>query len=232
MYCIKCGVRLSDGQQICPICQTRVYHPDIEIPNDMHTYPKKDFESEEFNRKGLMFAITVLFSIIAILPVILELFWHDKVHWSGYVVGGVLLVYIIYVLPYWFKHPNPTIFVPCNFLGAALYLLYISIETGGKWFLPFAMPTVIAFGSVISAMVILRHYLKRGRLYIYGGGIIALGVCCVILEILIRSTFGVKTAFYWSIAPLTVLFLIGMSLIVIEIVKPFKESLRRIFFIG
>ncbi|MBE6635780.1 MAG: zinc ribbon domain-containing protein [Ruminococcaceae bacterium] len=231
MYCIKCGVQLSDGQKICPICETRVYHPDIEIPDDMHTYPKKDFKSEAFNRKGLMFAITILFAIAAILPTILELSWHERVHWSGYVAGGVILAYLIYVLPYWFKNPNPAIFVPCDFAGVGLLLLYISLETGGKWFLPFAMPIVIAFGAVISAMAILRHYLKRGRLYIYGGGIIALGICCVLIEILLRSTFGVNTSFYWSIAPLTVLFIIGMALIVIEIVKPFKESLRRIFFI-
>ena len=231
MYCIKCGVKLSEGQTICPICETRVYHPDFEIPKDKNTYPKKEFQSEEFNRKGLMFAITVLFVIVAFLPVILELVWHDRVQWSGYVAGGVILFYLIYVLPNWFKHPNPAIFAPCDFLGIAIYLLYISIETAGGWFLSFAMPTVIAFGSVLSAILILKHYLKRGRLYIYGGGIIALGLCCVLLEILIRNTFGVNTAFYWSTAPLSVLFLIGMSLIIIEIVKPFKESLRRVFFI-
>ena len=31
MYCIKCGVELADSEKVCPLCGTRVYHPDIEI---------------------------------------------------------------------------------------------------------------------------------------------------------------------------------------------------------
>ena len=52
------------------------------------------------------------------------------------------------------------------------------------------------------------------------------------LEFDIRTTFDVYTPFYWSLAPLTVLSVIGIMLIVIAIVKPLKESLRRVFFIG
>lgn len=30
MYCVKCGVELDDAEERCPLCGTRVYHPDIE----------------------------------------------------------------------------------------------------------------------------------------------------------------------------------------------------------
>ena len=46
MYCIKCGAELSDGQKVCPICETKVYHPDIPVVEDKDTYPKKEFVSE------------------------------------------------------------------------------------------------------------------------------------------------------------------------------------------
>ena len=46
MDCIKCGVKLSEGQTLCPICHTRVYHPDLPV-KDRPTYPKKEFQSEE-----------------------------------------------------------------------------------------------------------------------------------------------------------------------------------------
>ena len=42
MFCIKCGVELTDGQSICPVCGTRVYHPDVPIKQAPPTYPKKD----------------------------------------------------------------------------------------------------------------------------------------------------------------------------------------------
>ena len=32
MYCVKCGVRLADTEKVCPLCATRVYHPDLEQP--------------------------------------------------------------------------------------------------------------------------------------------------------------------------------------------------------
>jgi NAD-dependent SIR2 family protein deacetylase len=73
MYCIKCGVKLSDGQERCPLCSTRVYHPDIPFGESKPTYPKKDFESEELNLKGLLFVITILWVLPLVLPVVFEL---------------------------------------------------------------------------------------------------------------------------------------------------------------
>ena len=231
MYCIKCGVKLSDGQTICPVCNTRVYHPDLEIIEN-NTYPKGPFKSEEFNRKGLMFVITILFLIPLILPVILELTWHDRIEWSGYVAGGTLVFYISFILPSWFKRANPVIFVPCSFVVSTGYLLYICLHTGGKWFMPFVFPLALSMAVIVSAITTLLYYLKRGKLYVVGGGLIALGLWTVLLELLIRSTFGVYSIVMWSSASLTVLALSGITLIIIAIVKPLKESLRRIFFIG
>lgn len=231
MYCIKCGVKLSDGQTVCPVCHTRVYHPDFEI-TETNTYPKVPFKSEEFNRKGLMFVITILFLIPLLLPIILELTWHDRIEWSGYVSGGTLVFYICFVLPSWFKHPNPVIFVPSSCVIATGFLLYICLHTGGKWFMPFAFPLCLSMTVIISAITTLLYYLRRGKLYVVGGGLIALGLWTVLLELLIRSTFGIYSIVMWSSASLTVLALSGIALIIIAIVKPLKESLRRIFFIG
>lgn len=232
MYCINCGAKLSEGQNICPICNTRVYHPDFEIPQNKSTYPKTDFKSEEFNYRGLMFAVTVLFLIPLLLPVVLDIGWSGGILWSGYVFGGVLLFYIICILPFWFKKPNPVIFVPTSFLGIALYLLYICLQTGGNWYLTFAMPITLAFGAIISAMTAVLKYVKRGRLYTVGGVFMALGAWTVLLELLIRCTFDYNAHFYWSVTSFGLCFIIGALLITIAIVKPFKESLRRIFYIG
>ncbi len=232
MFCIKCGVELSEGQKICPVCDTKVYHPDFYIPSDKDTYPKKEFKSEEFNRKGLMFAITFLMLIPLIFTVILELSWHKRIDWSGYVAGGILLFYICFILPLWFRRPSPAIFVPSAFIAATVYLLYICLQTSGKWFLGFGMPITLSLGCIVSAVFILLYYLKAGKLYIIGGGIIALGLWTALMELLIRLTFSVHTEFIWSICPMAVCFVFGMFLIIVEIVKPFKESLRKIFFVG
>lgn len=231
MYCINCGARLSDGQILCPICNTRVYHPDFEI-KEKSAYPKGAFVSEEFNPKGLLFVLTVLCLIPLLLPIILELVWQGTVSWSGYVAGGTLLFYLGCILPFWFKHPNPVVFVPLFLFAVTGYLLYICLQNGGTWFMSFAFPMMMSLTAILTAQTVLLHYLKRGRLYIVGGGLIALGIWSVLLEVLINISFGSNSAFLWSSAPLTIFSLLGIALIVIGIVKPFKESLRRIFFIG
>lgn len=232
MYCIKCGVELSKGQKICPICQTKVYHPDLPIEEVPPTYPQGEFQSEEFNPRGVLFVITILASLVIGLVVGFELSLHHAIGWSGYVAGGILLAYVVVILPCWFKHPNPVIFVPCDFLGVLALLLYINLQTGGKWFFSFAMPVTLSLCAIVSAMVALLRYLRRGRLYTIGGGLIALGIWTVLLEYFLRSAFAVKTAIYWSPFSGGSLFIMGMMLIVIAIVKPLRDSLRRIFFVG
>ena len=231
MYCARCGVKLSEGQTVCPICETRVFHPDIPIKEE-NTYPKIPFESEEFNYRGLMFVLTMIFLVPLVLPIILDLSWRSEITWSGYVSGGTLLFYVSFVLPFWFKKPNPVIFVPISFALAIVYLLYICLHTGGNWFMSFAFPVAGGLGIIITAATAVLHYVKKGCLYTIGGTLIALGLWTVLLEFDIRTTFSVYTPFYWSLAPLTVLSVVGIMLIVIAIVKPLKESLKRVFFIG
>ena len=231
MYCIKCGAKLSEGQTVCPLCETKVYHPDFVVTEES-TYPKVPFESEEFNYKGLMFVITMIFLVPLILPILLELDWRAQVSWSGYVSGGTLIFYTAVIMPYWFKKPYPVIFTPVTFALITGLLLFINHKTGGNWFMSFAFPVTASLGVILTAAIAILQYVKKGCLYTVGGMLIALGIWTVFLEWDIRTTFAVSTPFYWSLAPLTVLSLVGIMLIVIAIVKPLKESLRRIFFIG
>ena len=231
MYCVKCGVKLADGQSICPICHTEVYHPDIKN-TEKNTYPKIGFKSEEFNPKGVLFVITIILFIVALIPVLFELTWHFSIAWSGYAAGGVMLAYVIFVLPFWFKNANPVIFVPCDFAAITLYVGYINLKVDGDWFLTFSMPITLSLGLIVTAVVTLFRYVKHGRLYMVGGGMIGLGVWTALIEFLIYVTFGVRSPVIWSSCSFATLFLFGMMLIVIAIVKPLKESLRRIFFVG
>lgn len=231
MYCIKCGAKLSDGQTVCPICDTRVYHPDMQI-NEESTYPKIPFKSEEINRTGLMFIVTFLFLIPLLLPVFLELSWHDRIDWSGYVFGGTVVFYVTFILPCWFKKPNYVIFVPCSLASVILLLLYICLATGGSWFMPFAFPVVGSFAIIASALTAVLKYVKGSALYATGGALIALGLWTVLLELLIRGVFDANYLFMWSSATLTVFSVFGILLIMIAIIKPLKETFMRVFFVG
>ena len=232
MYCANCGVQLSEGQKYCPVCNTRAYHPDIPESNASPAYPNKEFQSEEFNRRGLLFVITILWFLLFSLLMIFELAWHATVTWSGIAAGGVLLAYILLVLPFWFKHAPPIIFLASDFAAVLLYLLYIDLQGGASWFLSFAFPVAGVLGIICCTVVTLCYYVRRGYLYIFGGALIGLGAWTSLIEFLVWYTFGVVSPVFWSACSFATLFVIGMLLIVIAIVKPLKESLKKKFFLG
>lgn len=231
MYCVKCGIELSDGQLACPVCKTKVCHPDFSETKEIPLYPRKEFQSEEINIKGLLFIISIICVVPILVSFILDWNLSGKIVWSGFVLGGILLAYISGILPLWFKNPNPVIFVPCAFGALAVFLLYINYETGGSWYMTLALPVTLIAGAITIAVVTLVRYIRRGRLYIAGGALIVTGGSMMLLEYFVNTTFDLPAKFIWSLYPLATLCLFGIMVIVIEIVKPFKESLRKIFFI-
>ena len=232
MYCIKCGVELSDGQTVCPVCATRVYHPDVPIKDALSTYPKKEFESEEFNRKGILFVVTIISLLVAALTVMFNISLSDEISWGGFVAGGIGVFYVCVIMPLWFKRTTPAIFVPCGFASILLYLLYINLQTGGQWFMTFAFPVVGALGLILTAITSVCHYVRRGWLYTLGGGLIALGIWTLLIELFLHLTFTLPGHVIWSPYPCASFVVFGLMLIVIAIVKPLRESLRRVFYVG
>lgn len=230
MYCVKCGVELKDSEKVCPLCKTMVFHPDIKRAEAEKPYPEFIAPTRRFNRFGALFIVTFIFLIPLLICLMIDLKLNGRVVWSGYVVGGLTVGYCMFVLPFWFKHPNPVIFVPTAFTAATLFLLYVDLATGGKWFLSLAFPVAGIAGLLVTAVVALCKYLKKGRLYVFGGAFLALGGYTVLIEMFIVITFK-KHFIFWSIYPLTACVLIGLLLIAIAVCKPLRTSLDKRFFI-
>ena len=232
MYCIKCGVELADSEKVCPLCGTRVFHPDLPRSESEAPFPADNrVLPEDVNRSGVLFILTALTLLPAVLCIVCDWRINGSIVWSGYAAGGVALLYITVVLPLWFRHPNPVIFIPVDFAMTALYLLYINCATGGHWFLSFAFPVTGAIGLLVTAVVVLTRYLHSGWLYIYGGAFILAGGLAVLVEFLINLTFQLHETFFWSFYPLVAGVVIGSMLIVIAVCKPLRESLHRKFFL-
>lgn len=232
MYCVKCGVELADSEKLCPLCGTRVFHPDMPRRDAEPPFPPDErLRPEDVNRSGLLFVLTVLTLLPAVLCIICDWRINGAIVWSGYAAGGVLLLYIIVLLPLWFTKPNPVIFVPADFAAVALYLLYINFATGGHWYLSFALPITAAIALIITAVVTLMRYVPGAALYIFGGALILGGGLTVLIEFLLHVTFGIRRAFFWSLYPLAAGVLLGVMLLVIAICKPLRRSLHRKFFI-
>jgi len=230
MYCIKCGVQLADTERVCPLCLTRVYHPELTRPAAEPMYPKDRIPANPRVSLALPILMSILFFATAVVVLLCDLQLHRKVTWSGFVVGALVTSYV-FILPAWFKKPNPVIFVPCDFAIIGVFLLYICLETGGKWFLPFAFPVTGGIMLIVTACVALIKYVKRGFLYIIGGGSIALGAFMLLTEFLLVITFEGVNFIGWYLYPLVTLGLFGALLIFLAICRPARQSMERRFFI-
>ena len=231
MYCIKCGVELADSEKKCPLCTTVVYHPDLPMPEAEGAYPKD--KHPENGKKNSVWPAAVL-SVAYLIPLVTvfmcDLHVNGGVTWSGYVMGALLLTYVMFILPRWFRNPNPVVFVPIFFAATGGYVLYIDLTLKGGWFLSFAFPVVTMLGVYITAVVALTRYLKRGKLFVFGGLFALLGVSVLPMEFLANYTFGVEKFMGWFVYPMTPLIVLGGFLIFLGIYRPARETMARLFY--
>lgn len=230
MYCVNCGVKLADTEKVCPLCGVTAYHPELVRGEGEPLYPERQ-PAPQVKSQVAQVVYTVLLLLPALVCWLCDRQISGMVTWSGYVIGALGLLYVALVLPAWFRKPNPVIFVPCAFVAVGLYLLYISLATGGGWFLSFAFPITGGVALIVTAVVTLLKYVRRGQLYIFGGAIIALGGMTVLAEFLSVITFGLDRFFGWSFYPLMVAALLGGLLIFLAICRPARETMERKIFL-
>lgn len=231
MYCVNCGVKLGDAEERCPLCQTIVFHPEVKQGPGEPLYPKEICTGRPVNSRVVQVVITTAFLLAMFISLVCDLQMGNGLTWSGYVIGGLLLSYVMIMLPLWFRDPNPVIFVPCDFAAVGLYLLYINFAVGGRWFLSFAFPVTGFVGLIVTAVVTLMQYIRRGRLYIFGGAFLAFGAFMPVMELLLCITFPQLSFVGWCFYPLIALGLIGGMLIFLAISSRARETMERKFFI-
>lgn len=231
MYCINCGVKLADTEKHCPLCGISVYHPELKQPEGEPQYPLYQYPALPVGPKTALFFITGLFILPILVTLPCDLLLNGRLTWFGYVAGALAVAYVLFVLPFWFQNPNPAIFVPCSFAVIGLYLLYISIATGGGWFLSFAFPLVAFLGVLATAVATLMRYVRKGRLFIFGGSFLALGLYMPLMELFTVITFPDLSFTGWSFFPLIPLVLFGGFLIFLGICRPAREVMERKFFL-
>ena len=226
MYCANCGVKLADTEKRCPLCGTEAYHPDIERPEVDPLYPKDFVPKRELSKTTLHIILLAIFMIPIFVTLYCDFYINRSITWSAYVIFAVSLVYIICILPFWFKRPTPAVFVPIDFFVLILFLHYINFATGGDWFLSFAFPVVTYLGLIVTAACVLLYYLKKGHLYVIGGFFIALGFFMDIIELFNMIAF--KLDFDgWSLIPMIPLVLLGLGMIAIATSRSAREALAR-----
>jgi hypothetical protein len=109
--------------------------------------------------------------------------------------------------------------------------LDINYAVNGSWFWSFGLPVVACLAAIAIPVFTLSYYLKRGKLFVFGGASIALGSFMVLMEALMVATFDGLYFKGWSLYPLISLAFIGGILIFLGAYRPARESMERLFFV-
>ena len=228
MYCVKCGVRLPEGRESCPLCRTPVWNPEgaAAKPSFSDQYPAP-LKSRRYPILAFLTALLAAISLSALIYCLTKL---HGVHWSGYVMLGCALVYFTAIFPFWFEKREPLIFVPVAFALSCGYLLYICLKTGGRWFLPFAFPVTMLAGVITTASVALFRFGKRRRLLKTGVLLTVIGCSAMLIELFQVISFGGEM-FTWSLYPVCGFSIIGLFLILCGLIPPWRAYLERKLFL-
>lgn len=229
MFCMKCGAHLSDAQTKCPLCGFEIPKSAQSGKNGLYPKGKPSRIKEDF--RAALFFFTVFCLALGGSVLAADLILEKGLGFSPFVLLSLLLFYSVFCLPRWFFRPNPVIFVPIAFCSFLLFLWYFDFYLRGGWFFPFALPVSGAFLLLLEAAVSLLYYLKSGKLYIFGGFFVSLGLLCMASEFLFRGVFHLPVALTWSLLPLILFASVGLALIVIAIVPSFRHYVERRFFV-
>lgn len=227
MYCVKCGVKLQDGAENCPLCRTPVWNP--EQKTEERNYPEHYPRAHRESNLPAAVAMTVICAtaVLVILTVCLKL--YGALRWGGYAICGIALFYVVAILPNWFRQPRGEVFVPVDHAAAALFVLYVCLKTGGHWFLSFAFPVILTSCLLSTALICLLKYVKGGRLFVLGGFLLGIGAFTVLIEFFEHISFGVAM-FRWSLFSLVGFGAAGLFLLLAGSIPSLRQTLKKRFF--
>ena len=229
MYCVYCGVKLQDGAKECPLCRTPVMIAQETAAGDRSSYSDRLPEKEKTGRGLLVWMLTAVMIAAGLSSLIVCLNTAGEASWSGYVLMGGALAWIVVLFPLLFPRFRPMIFLPIDFACLAGFLLYICVKNGGKWFLSFAFPVTGLTAVLTLTGVAIFRYIRQGRLRLLGLYLILIGAGFMLIEFFAHITFGSRM-FDWSLYCVCAFGALGLFLFVATLIPPLHATLKKTFF--
>lgn len=108
-YCVNCGVELDKSAKKCALCSTPVINPN-EITEEIKA--EKPFSEtiqlpKSIKKEFVAFVISVTMLIPNIVMLFLNVFFIRHGFWSVYVGASSLLLWVLFVFPFFTKKSRP-----------------------------------------------------------------------------------------------------------------------------
>lgn len=192
-YCVNCGVELDKTCSVCPLCNTRVINPNQPVDTvSPKPYPVNKGYVDSGIRKETAILMAVCLATTAVVCGLLNLLFITFSHWSFYVIG-ICIVLWIFCLPVFF--PTKTIFritLLLDGLGIAMYFGIIAWLHPGQRLVYSHRPAADRSGH--TGLFLLRHQYAPPESSILSQAVILvaeIGIYSVCVELLTRHYYAV-----------------------------------------
>ncbi len=232
-YCVNCGVELAEYIKKCPLCSTEVINPNQ--PYDFSSaplYPEYEVvPKQKISPKLILGIVGIIFMLPSALCLVADLSYDGLFGWSGYVVASLFAVYTFIASALSVHKESLFLEQIFDYMAILLLMVYVEEQSGGKWFLTFALPLLCAFAATTLTLTFLVKVLNKRILTVISIGSFSVAVTCVLSDLLIKYNFYSLMSIGWSLYPFISLVIIGSVLLFIDNNKYIKRRLEKKFFI-
>lgn len=228
-YCVNCGVELDPTAAACPLCHTKIYHPNQPVREDIPTpYPTVKGVSEPVKKQEFTILMSIIFLTTSVVCIFLNIFTLPYGQWSLYVAGICALLWV-FLLPVFFpKRANVYLNLALNGIGIALYLGFISfLHPGNGWYLHIALPIIAAAALLLEIIFVFVFHFKCSMIIKTVIFVTAIAVFCMEVEAVIDYHLKDCIFLQWSVIVLTCCIVIDIILLTIYLQEGLRSELRR-----
>ncbi len=231
-YCVNCGVELDGTAHACPLCQTPVMNP--RQPVDTFSpppFPTRRKEVPPVSKRILAVLLSAMLASAAVCCGVLNLVLKPELHWSVFVIGAAIMVWIWLVPPLLLRGiPLPVrLLLDIVAVGLYVYLISRDVRGGTGWFLGLALPIILTGGAVV---LFLGLVLQNGKRSILSGITIVIGAAGAVsffAELFVDRWLYQCWTPEWSLIVVTICAALIVPLIIVRRVPSLREEARRRF---
>ena len=228
-YCVNCGVELDVTATACPLCNTKIYNPNQPPAADVPTpYATVKGHTEPVKMKDFIILISTVLVVTSLVCLFLNLFTIKIGHWSYYVVGICAMLWVFMIPLFFPQKANIYVQLALNGISIALFLGLVSyLHPNNHWYEHIALP-IVGLGTILLEIIfIFAIKLKSSMLVKTAISIAAIGVFCMVTELVID--LHMKGYFYlrWSAIVAACAFVIDIVLLVIYLLEGLRAEIRR-----
>lgn len=208
-YCVNCGVKLKSSEKKCPLCKTKVINPNNKFNNYEEVYPNKIEYFKNINYKYILKLLTMIFTLVSVIVLILDYIISKEITWSAYVIFSI--IYLICTFQY-ILQKNIYLAHILELFGTELFMFIVAILNNGiNWYLYLIAPFIFIVWTYVMLFTILIKT-KKGNIFHKISSILFLDSISLLgIELAIDLYKYNKITFNWSIyasIPITLLALI------------------------